>query len=242
MLKVHSIETLWTNEWPWIRVVIFLQWCKFKCHYCHNPDTISEIWWSEILVDEILEIVQKEKEYFQKRWWITFSWWEPLLQADWLLEACKELNKKWYNICIDTNGFILTDKVKELLKYVDIVLLDIKHLDDKKHKELCWVSNKNVIVFIKYLEEIKKRFWVRHVLVPWFTNDIKHINSLWMFLKKFKYMERLEILPYHRLWVYKWRLLWKEYKLENVEPPTNKEINDSELILKKHLKNVYIRQ
>lgn len=241
MLKIHSIETFWAHEWPGIRTVFFLQWCKFKCLYCHNPDTISAKWWKEISDTELLEIVEKNKIYFGKKWWVTVSGWEPLLQAKELISLFKKLKIGWFNTTIDTNWDILNDDVKELLKYSDLILLDIKHLDDEKHKILTWVSNKNVFKFLDYLENNNIKFRIRHVLVPTYTDDEEHIEALGKYLKDYKNLERLEILPYHTMWVFKWKELWMKYWLEWIEQPTKESIEKTVNILKKYIENVYVR-
>ena len=241
MIKLHSIETFWAHEWPGIRTVFFLQWCKFKCLYCHNPDTISAKWWKEVNNEYLLEIVEKNKIYFGKKWWVTISGWEPLLQAKKLISLFKELKNRWFNTTIDTNWAIFNDDVKELLKYTDLVLLDIKHLDDEKHKLLTNQSNKNTLNFLDYLENNNKKFWIRHVLVPTYTDDEEHIKSLWKYLERYKNLERLEILPYHTMWVYKWKELWMKYGLENIEQPTKENIEKTKNILQKYIKNVFVR-
>jgi len=241
MLKIHSIETFWTNEWPWIRTVFFLQWCEFKCLYCHNPDTIPTKWWKLTTNEQLLEIVEKNKIYFGNKGGVTVSGWEPLLQAKELISFFKELKNRWFNITVDTNGYLMNDDVMELLKYTDLVLLDLKHLDDEKHKILTGVSNKNVLNFLDYLENNNIKFWIRHVLVPTYTDDEKHIESIWKYLKNFKYLERLEILPYHTLWKYKWKELWLDYKLENIEPPSRENLDNTKNTLQKYIKNVYVR-
>ncbi len=242
MIKVHSIETFWTHEWPWIRVVVFMQWCLMKCLYCHNPDTIKLSWWEEMTKQDIISLAQKSKSYFWTKWWLTFSGWECLLQAKELLPIFKELKKLKYNVIIDTNWHIFNEDVEELLKYTDLVLLDIKHINEEQHKKLTWVGNENVLNFAKYLEKINKPFWVRHVLLPWYTDDEKHLNDLWDFLKDFKNMQRLEILPYHTLWVYKWKELWLKYMLDEVIPPNMEACLKAKNILEKHIKNVFIRR
>lgn len=241
MLKIHSIETFWAHEWPGIRTVFFLQWCEFKCLYCHNPDTIAMKWWKEMSDEEILDIVERNKIYFGKKWWVTASGWEPTLQAKWLISVFKELQNRWINTTLDTNGFVLNNDVKKLLKYTDLVLLDIKHFDDEKHKILTSQSNKNTLKFLDYLEENNKKYWIRHVLVPWYTDYEKHIEDLWKHLEKYKNLERLEILPYHTMWVYKWNELWMKYWLEWVEQPSRENIEKCVGILKKYIENVYVR-
>lgn len=241
MLKVHSIETFWAHEWPGIRTVFFLQWCKFKCLYCHNPDTISMLWWKEMTFEEMLKIVENNKVYFWKKGWVTASGWEPTLQAKELKSFFKLLKDKWFHTTLDTNGFLLNDDVKELLKYTDLVLLDIKHLYDENHRLITWRTNKNTLEALDYLEENNIKFWIRHVLVPWYTDDEKHIEDLWKYLEKYKNLERLEILPYHTMWVYKWKELWMKYWLEWVEQPSRENIDKCVNILKKYLEKVYVR-
>lgn len=242
MIKVHSIETFWTQEWPWIRLVIFMQGCMMKCLYCHNPDTIKLNWWKEMSKEDIIELAEKSKVYFGKKWWLTFSGWECLLQAKELIPIFKKLKELNYNLVVDTNWYIFNQDVEELLKYSDLVLLDIKHFYDEEHKKLTWVSNENTLYFAKYLEKINKHFWVRHVLVPWFTDNEKHLNDLWKFVSQFKNMEKFEFLPYHTLWVYKWKELWFKYELDNVIPPSMEDCQIAKEILEKYVEKVFIRR
>ena len=133
MLKIHSIETFWTHEWPGIRFILFLQWCNFQCLYCHNADTIPlSKKWENISQKEVLEKIENSKIYFGKKWGITISGGECLLQVKDLLPFLKELKNRWFHIVIDTNWWVLNDDVKKLLEYVDLVLLDIKQIDLKQ--------------------------------------------------------------------------------------------------------------
>ncbi len=242
MLKIHSIETFWTHEWPGIRFILFLQWCNFQCLYCHNADTIPlSKKWENIEIEEVLKKIENSKIYFWTKWGITISGWECLLQAKDLLGFVKELKKRWFNIVIDTNGSILNDDVKKLLEYVDLVLLDIKQIDDEKHKILTWKSNKVTLEFLDYLEEINKKFWIRYVLVPDYTDDKKDIEKMWKYLQNFKNLEKIEILPYHTLWVFKWKEIWIKYKLEWIKPPSEQSKIDTKKILEKYVKNVFVR-
>lgn len=241
MLKIHSVETFGTHDWPGIRLVVFVQWCMFKCLYCHNPDTIPLTWWRMMSVEEVVAIVEKEKVYFQNNGWITISGGECLLQAKELIPLFQELKKRWIHTCLDTNGFILNDDVKKLLEYTDLVMPDIKQMDNEKHIKLTWQSNESVFKFIEYLEEKWNKFWIRHVLVPWLTNDAKHLNALWKYVSKFKNMERFEILPYNVLWKHKRKELWWKYELESIDFPTDKELKDTEKILRKYVNNLVVR-
>ncbi len=242
MIKLHSIETFWAHEWPGLRIVFFTQWCLMKCLYCHNPDTIKMDGWTEYSPEELLEKAYKSKPYFWSKWWVTMSGWECLLQARDLIPFFKLLKEHWFHTCLDTNGFILNDDVKELLEYTDLVLLDIKHFYEDEHKKLTWVSNTPIFSFAKYLDEIQKTIWIRHVLVPNFTDNEKHLEDLWAYFKNFKTLERLEILPYHTLWVHKWRELWMNYELEDTIPPSVWELLKAKEILEKNIKNVFIRR
>lgn len=242
MINIHSIETFWTQEGPWIRVVIFTQWCLMKCKYCHNPDTIEFKNNLMMTDDEIISIVNKVKPYFWTKWGVTFSWWECLIQASELIPIFKKLKKLWYNIVIDTNWFIFNKDVEELLKYTDLVLLDIKHFYEKNHIELTWVSNKSILEFANYLENNSKKFRIRHVLVPTITDDENHLFDLWKYFSNFKNLERLEILPYHTLWVHKWRELGMEYQLNDIIPPNNESLLKAKKIFEKNIKNVFIRR
>lgn len=241
-IKIHHTETFWTHEWPGIRAVFFTQWCLMKCLYCHNPDTISIEWWKEYSFDELLKISLSTKPYFWAKWGVTFSGGECLLQAKELKEFFKILKENKIHTCIDTNGFILNEDVKELLEYTDLVLLDIKHMDEENHKKLTWVSNKQIFDFANYLKEINKPFWIRHVLVPGYTDSEEHLESLGKYFSSFANLERLEILPYHTLWIPKWKELWMKYGLAWVLPPTDEELLKAKSTLERNLKSVNIRK
>lgn len=244
MLKIHSIETFWTHEWPWIRFVLFLQWCQIKCLYCHNPDTQNIDWWILMSHEEILKKIYKNKPYFWNKWGFTVSWWEPLLQTEELIPLFKELKKEGIHTAIDTNGFILNQKVKELLEYTDLVLLDLKHPDNDWSKIITnWFWNENTIEFAKYLEEINKKWWLRYVFVPSYTWTKENIVKLGELIKNYKSLEKIEILPYHTLWVYKYTNLWIDYKLKDINPPNKEDLDGAINILQKYINEdkIFIR-
>jgi pyruvate formate lyase activating enzyme len=213
-----------------------------KCLYCHNPDTIPQKWGQEISKEEIIETVNKSKAYFWSKWWVTFSGGECLIQAEELIPVFQELKNQGIHITIDTNGYIFNEYVEELLTYTDLVLLDIKHFYDTEHRKLTWVSNKTILSFAKYLEDANIKFWVRHVLVPGMTDSEQHLEDLWRYLRDFTNLERFEILPYHTLWVYKWKEMWLPYWLEWVKPPSSEQLLEAKSLLEKHLKSVFIRR
>jgi len=241
MLPIHSIETFWTHEWPWIRLIIFTQWCNFKCIYCENPDTIPTKKLKKTSIKKIIEIINKQKNYIKKKWWVTISWWEPLLHAKEILPLFKKLKNDKIHTAIDTNASILNEDVKELLNYTDLIMTDIKHIDNNIHKKITWQQNTETLKFIKYLEEIKKRYWIRYVLIHWYSDQEKYIKKLWEKISTYKYMERLELLPYHELWKYKREEMWRKYKLNLRNIPNKDKINKTKKILLQYSDKIFVR-
>ncbi len=241
MLKVHSVESFWTHDWPWIRFVVFLQWCVFKCIYCENADTIPMEWGKEMSTDELFERVKKTVPYFGETWWCTISGWEPTLQAKELIPLFKKLHEEGINTCLDTNGWIWNDDVKELVEHTDIFLLDIKHIDPEWHKKITWQDNAPVLRFLDYLESKGKRVWLRHVLVPGYSDQMKYFEEMGKRFGNYKCVERMEILPYHRLGEYKWKALGWKYPLDGVLPPSNEVVDQAKKILEKYFDKVMVR-
>lgn len=241
MLDVHSIETFGISDGPGIRLIVFLQGCHFRCLYCHNPDTQQIGTGKKMSVRHIMDLLKNQKPYFRGRGGLTVSGGEPLIQAKELVKLFRECKKEGINTCITTNGNFLDDDVKELLKMTDYILLDIKHIDDKKHAELTGASNKNPLKFAEYLEKKRKQFTVRHVYVPGFCDDDKYLKALGEHFKDYKYLEKLIILPYHTLGVYKYENLKIPYKLGGVNPPTAESLQKARQLLLKYLPNVTIQ-
>jgi pyruvate formate lyase activating enzyme len=212
-----------------------------KCLYCHNPDTIPLDWWKEYDVEKLMETVYKSKWYFWTKGWVTISGGECLLQAKELIPLFKRLKEEWFHTCLDTNWYIWNKDVEKLLQYTDLVLLDIKHLHDPDHVEITWVSNKNTLNFANHLEENGIKFWIRHVLVPRFTDDKEHLEDMWMYFKNFIHLERFEILPYHTMWVHKWENMWWEYKLSGIKSPDKEQQLFAKGVLENYLPVVKIR-
>jgi len=235
LARVHSIETFGTVDGPGVRYILFLRGCPLRCKYCHNPDT-----WN--MTDEKLmsveEIINDIKKYlvFIKSGGVTVSGGEPLLQLDFLIEFFKELKKQNIHTCIDTSGIIYkkdetNDKINELMKFTDLVLLDIKHIDNKKHLELTKKSNVNVLAFAQYLNDNKIPMWVRHVLVPGITTDREDLVQLKEFIDTLSNVEKIEVIPYHTLGVYKYEGLGIQYPLMGVNPPTKEQLQLAKNIL-----------
>ena len=192
-------------------------------------------------VKDILKKAIDEKSYFGNNGGITVSGGEPLIQREALSELFKEAHKEGINTALDTNGSILDDKTKKLLEETDLVLLDIKHIDDDQHKKLTGVSNYVPMQFAEYLESINKKFWVRYVLVPGHSDQKESLEKFGKTLSKFKPLERVEILPYHTYGVYKYKELGINYPLENVKAATAEQAEEAKTLFSHYLPNVFIR-
>ena len=233
--KIHSTESFGASDGPGVRFIIFLKGCSMRCKYCHNPDTWGSETALDMSCDELISKAERYKEYWKNDGGITVSGGEPLLQIDFLTELLKRAKEKGINTCIDTCGEPFdennTEKFDELIKYTDLVLLDIKQIDDEKHKKLTGKSNHNTLKFAKYLSDNGVKMWVRHVLVPGITDDENDLKELKSFINTLKTVEKTEILPYHTLGKFKWDELNLPYELENTPTPTNEQIHHAKEIL-----------
>ena len=235
MLNYHSYETFSTQDWPWIRMVFFLQWCPFRCLYCQNPDTISSGKNRHISKEDILKLIYKEKDYFWEHGWVTFSWWECLLQVKELIPVLKLLKENWINTCLDTNGFILNDDVKEALRYTDHVLPDIKWITPSLHEKVTWTPSLASLDFIRYIDEQWMNYWIRYVVVPWLTDNEVDIEKLWEFLKSLKNFQKINLLKYHTMAIPKREKLWRDYPLKWVPAADSETIQKVKQILKEYV-------
>lgn len=216
--NIHSYESMGTVDGPGIRFVIFLQGCPLRCKFCHNPDTwnINEKKIEE-KAEDVLKKIKRYKNFFGKKGGVTVTGGEPLIQSEFVLELFRLCKKEGIHTALDTSGYIFNEKVKEVLKYTDLVLLDIKAIDEKIYKDLTKVELDNTIKFAEYLKEIKKPVWIRHVVVPEITDDNELLERTAKYISTLNNVEMVEILPYHTLGVFKYKELGLKYPLENVE-------------------------
>lgn len=235
MLNYHSYETFSTQDWPWIRMVFFLQGCPFRCLYCQNPDTISTDKNKRISKEEILKLVYKEKDYLWENGWVTFSWWECLLQVKELIPVLKLLKENWIHTCLDTNGFLLNNDVKEALRYTDHVLPDIKWITLQLHEKVTWTSNMTSLDFIRYIDAQWMNYWIRYVVVPWLTDNEVDIKKLWDFVHSLKNFQRINLLKYHTMAISKREGLWREYPLKGISAAWDEDIQKVKIILSKYI-------
>ncbi|MFI3262033.1 MAG: pyruvate formate-lyase-activating protein [Rikenellaceae bacterium] len=241
MINIHSYESLGTLDGPGIRLVIFLQGCNFRCLYCANPDTIDAKGDSKPTdPSEIMRMAMSQRPFFGKKGGVTFSGGEPTFQAKALLPLFRDLKDKGIHICIDTNGGIWNDDVEELFKLTDLVLLDIKQYNNTRHKQLTERSNEQTLRTAKWMEDNNKPFWLRYVLVPGYSNFEEDIISLGEYLKDYKMLERIDLLPYHTLGMHKYEAMGKEYQLKDVPTNSREELEAAKALLEKYVSNVHI--
>lgn len=235
--RIHSVESFGSADGPGVRYIVFLKGCNMRCQYCHNPDTWAKDGGELMTLEEVLKKALRYKTYWKEKGGITVSGGEALLQIDFVTELFRLAKEKGVNTCLDTSGnpFSLEEPFKskfdELMKYTDLFMLDIKHMDDAAHRKLTGQTNQNILEMAAYLSDHGKAMWIRHVLVPGITTEEDELYRLRSFLDTLKTVERVEVLPYHTLGVFKWKELGIPYQLEDVDPPTKEQIDRAKEIL-----------
>lgn len=223
--NIHSLESCGTVDGPGIRFVVFTQGCPLRCKYCHNPDSWTTDVNKQMSVSEILEKYDGVKEFCKGG--ITVTGGEPLLQMNFVKYLFEKSKERGIHTALDTSGILFnrknTGKIDDLLKYTDLVLLDIKHIDNDEHKKLTGLPNTNILDFAKYLSEIEKPVWIRHVVVPEVTYNEKYLKELGVFLADLKNIKALDVLPYHNMAVPKYENLGIDYPLVNIPPLSKSE-------------------
>ena len=235
--RIHSVESFGSADGSGVRYIVFLKGCNMRCQYCHNPDTWAKDGGELMTPEEVLKKALRYKTYWKEKGGITVSGGEALLQIDFVTELFRLAKEKGVNTCLDTSGnpFSLEEPFKskfdELMKYTDLFMLDIKHMDDAAHRKLTGQTNQNILEMAAYLSDHGKAMWIRHVLVPGITTEEDELYRLRSFLDTLKTVERVEVLPYHTLGVFKWKELGIPYQLEGVDPPTKEQIDRAKEIL-----------
>lgn len=230
--KIHSIESFGTVDGPGIRFVIFLQGCHLKCKYCHNRDTWDINCGNYESLDDIFNKILRYKNYIYPNGGVTVTGGEPLLQVKFLIELFKKLKAENIHTCIDTSGMVaITEDIKTLLSLTDLVLLDIKHIDPIKSKNLVGFSNERELAFAKYLSDNGIHMWIRQVLIPGYTDDESDLLKLKDFISGLENVDKIEILPYHDMGKYKWKELGLKYELADVRVANNDDVKRAKKIL-----------
>lgn len=235
--RIHSIESFGSADGPGVRYIIFLQGCRMRCKYCHNPDTWASQKYESQTSEEVLKKALRYKTYWGKNGGITVSGGEALLQIDFLIDLFQRAKEKGVHTTLDTSGNPFTregeffEKFQRLMEVTDLFMLDIKHIDSVSHKDLTGQPNENILDMARYLSEQKKDMWIRHVLVPGYTDSEEQLKALQAFIKTLDTVKRVEVLPYHTLGVFKWKELGIPYGLEGVPTPDQEQIDLANKIL-----------
>lgn len=216
---IHSIESFGAVDGPGIRLVVFMQGCTLRCAYCHNPDTWQIGVGRQMSPNQIIEQYQRNRQFY-KNGGITVSGGEPLLQIDFVSELFSCAKQKNIHTCIDTSGAVFnpndTKDFDKLIQYTDLVLLDIKHINNKKHIDITGKGNGNILDFARYLDRNNVDVWIRHVVVPDLTDSESDLAELGKFIATLKNVKALDVIPYHTYGVNKYAELGIKYRLENV--------------------------
>lgn len=235
--RVHSVESFGSVDGPGVRYIVFLQGCHMRCKYCHNPETWSMEGGELMTAQEVFDKAYRYRNYWKNNGGITVSGGEAMLQMEFVTELFKLAKKENVHTTLDTSGnpFTMEEPFKsqfdELMKVTDLFMLDIKHIDDEKHKQITGWTNSNILQLARYLSDNGKDMWIRHVLVPGYTDDENDLIRLRDFVKSLKTVQRFEVLPYHTLGVFKWENLRIPYSLSDVMPPDRDQIKRANDIL-----------
>lgn len=235
--RVHSTESFGSVDGPGIRFIIFLKGCAMRCQYCHNPDTWKAEGGELMTADELLDRAERYRAYWGEQGGITVSGGEALLQMNFLTELFEEAHRRGINTCLDTagqpfrNDEAYLQKFDRLMDNTDLVLLDLKHMDDEPHRKLTGFTNRNILLMAEHLSRRGTPVWIRHVLVPGITDSDDHLQRMSAFIHALKNVERVEVLPYHTLGIFKWQNLGLTYELNDVPTPTNEQVRHAEEIL-----------
>lgn len=245
--RINKLETFGSVDGPGVRFVVFLQGCPMRCKFCHNPET-----WDfsieggarlpaeapfETSADDLLKKALRYRSYWGAEGGITVSGGEPLAQLDFMIEFFEAAKAAGVHTCIDTSGVTFSrngttfEKIERLMKATDLLLVDIKHIDNVVHKELTGHDNANILDFFRYLDEIHKPIWIRHVLVPGISDDDNALMRTRDFIRTLGNVERIDVLPYHPLALAKYQQLGIDYPLKDVKSPSAERVANANTIL-----------
>ena len=221
--RIHSIESFGSVDGPGIRYVLFLQGCPLKCLYCHNPDTWAFDDGKIVTAGEIVDDIATNRNFIEKGG-VTISGGEPLLQQEFcaeVLDGCHELG---LHTALDTSGIMPVEMVQDVLDKADLILLDIKSIDETMCETITGASNRNALATLRYREERGMDVWIRHVVVPGYTLDFEMLARMADYLKDFSCIKKVELLPFHKMGEYKWKELGRHYSLTDVPEPSEEDM------------------
>lgn len=213
--KIHSFQSFGTLDGPGIRAVVFMQGCPLRCVCCHNPDTWDFSEGNLMSAQQVADKIIRLKSYFGEDGGVTVSGGEPLMQAEFVSELFRICKAENISCALDTSGCVLNSEVEKLLSLCDIVLLDYKYTSDDEYKTNCGCSKKSVDLFLKKLQEMGKRVWLRQVIIPQLTDREESLDKLFSLKKKYDCIEKIELLPFRKLCIEKYKQMGIDFPLEN---------------------------
>lgn len=231
--RIHSIETFGALDGPGIRYVLFLQGCPLRCLYCHNPDTWHPNGGRLITLSETFDDILRYRNFIA-RGGVTLSGGEPLLQADFCEELLDFCHENHIHTAIDTAGSLPLSTCLKAVDSADLILLDIKSLNNVLHRKITGLGNENCLALLNHREETGKPVWIRHVLVPGLTLKEPLLEELARFLKGYTCIQKVELLPFHKMGEYKWAELNAAYSLADTLVPTAEEVKRAKEIFISH--------
>lgn len=235
MGRIHSIETCGTVDGPGIRYVVFFQGCPLRCQYCHNPDTWDKSKGREVTVAQLLEEISAYESFMKySGGGITASGGEPLMQPEFVTQLFAACRERGIHTALDTSGYTSLNKVAKLLKHTDLVLLDLKSYHPETFRRITGVPLEPVLNFLAYLKTKQIPTWIRFVLVPGLSDDLNTIKKMAAYLKDFPNIQRIDVLPFHKIGEYKWKELSYKYQLAQTQPPSNNKIEEVKEIFRSH--------
>ncbi len=234
---IHSVESFGSVDGPGVRFIVFFSGCPLRCAFCHNPDTWDFHKGEEKTAQELIDEALPCRPYWGAHGGLTVSGGEPLAQIDFLLELFTLAKKEGINTCIDTSGAPFTregpwfETFNALMQVTDLLLMDIKHIDDDEHVKLTGKGNSNIIDMFRYLDEIHKPIWIRHVLVPGISDNDVYLEKTRDFIRTLSNVNRVEILPYHTLGIAKYEKMGIAYRLKDTPSPEPERVENARRIL-----------
>lgn len=237
---IHSVETCGTVDGPGLRFVIFTQGCPLRCLYCHNPDCRQMADGKEISVDALIDEIQRYTSYIRPPGGVTVSGGEPLMQPQFVREIFRRCRELGIHTALDTSGYCPIDTASAVLEFTDLVLLDIKSFDPTLYEKVTNVSLQPTLALARHLDAIHKPTWIRFVLVPGLTDDLDNVEGLAQFVATLSNVERVEVLPFHKMGEYKWQTLGYDYQLADTPLPTPAQIQNVTQIFQQACHNLSV--
>ena len=230
--RVHSFQSLGAVDGPGIRFVVFLQGCNLRCACCHNPDTHAMNSGEEYSAEEIINRAKRYKEYFGKEGGITLSGGDPILQADFAKAIFTLAKEENINTCLDTSGSLLNDKIKELLKVTDRVLLDVKYTNNEDYLRYAGCPLSAPLDFLAYLDEKNIKTTLRQVIIPTLNDTEENLIKLKEIANSHKCVDLVELLPFRKVCEVKYENMKIPFPLSHLPEPTKEKMAELNQLLR----------